>query len=54
LKDGKWEQGHSSRAPRTEDDQAVVAGYAAGKVEIRTVPRRQVYIGGVPVGDPFE
>ncbi|WP_233503503.1 DUF4153 domain-containing protein [Sphingomonas psychrotolerans] len=54
LEDGKWEQGSSLRATGAEDDQAISAGYAAGKVEIRTVPRRQVYVGGVPVGDPFE
>ena len=29
-------------------------GFAEGKVEVRTVPRRQVFVGGVPVGDPFE
>jgi hypothetical protein len=54
FQDGKWEQGSSARAVSTEDDQAIITGYAAGKVEIRTVPRRQVYIGGVPVGEPFE
>jgi len=34
--------------------QAAIAAYTAGQVEIRTVPRRQVFVGGVPVGDPFE
>lgn len=29
-------------------------GLASGSVEVRTVPRRQMYIGGVPVGEPFE
>ena len=52
--EGKWEQDTSGRAPRLEEERAIVSGYAAGKVEIRTVPRRQVYVGGVPVGDPFE
>jgi hypothetical protein len=33
---------------------ALKAGLAAGKLEIRTVPSRQVFVGGVPVGDPFE
>ena len=33
---------------------ALKAGLAAGKVEIRTVPSRQVFVGGVPVGDPFK
>ena len=54
LADGKWDQDTSGRAPTPEEDRAIVAGYAAGKVEIRTVPRRQVYVGGVPVGAPFE
>jgi hypothetical protein len=33
---------------------ALKAALAAGRVEIRTVPRRQVFVGDVPVGDPFE
>nr|WP_294814079.1 DUF4153 domain-containing protein [uncultured Sphingomonas sp.] len=54
LENGKWEQGSSPRAKGAQDDQAISDGYAAGQIEIRTVPRRQVYIGGVPVGEPFE
>jgi hypothetical protein len=30
------------------------AALAAGQVEIRTVERRQVFVGGEPVGQPFE
>lgn len=33
---------------------AIEDGYRDGKVEIRPVERRQVFVGGVPVGDPFE
>lgn len=33
---------------------AVKAGLDSGDVEVRIVPRRQVFIGGVPVGEPFE
>ncbi|WP_010186871.1 DUF4153 domain-containing protein [Sphingomonas sp. PAMC 26605] len=33
---------------------ALTAGAADGKVEIRAVPARRVFVGGVPVGDPFE
>jgi hypothetical protein len=33
---------------------ALKAGVTAGKVEIRTVPSRQMFIGGIPVGAPFE
>lgn len=54
LENGKWEQGSSARAVSAEDDRAISDGYAAGDIEIRTVPRRQVYVGGVPVGEPFE
>ena len=42
-------------APLTPAERAALtAGDAAGRVEIRSVPARQVFIGGVPVGDPFE
>lgn len=50
----KWERGPVSRAATVEQDRMIAAGYAAGKVEIRTVPSRQVFVGGMPVGDPFE
>ena len=33
---------------------ALEAALAAGRIEIRTVPRRQVFVGDVPVGEPFE
>lgn len=33
---------------------ALAAGAAAGRIEIRSVPARRVFIGGVPVGEPFE
>ena len=33
---------------------ALKAGLAAGKVEVRTVPSRRLFVGGVPVGGPFE
>ncbi len=32
----------------------VAAGLRAGQIEVRSVQRRQVFVGGVPVGDPFE
>ncbi|NIJ18898.1 MFS family permease [Sphingomonas naasensis] len=52
LNDGKWLV--ASRAVTAPEFAAMARGYAEGKVEIRTVPRRQAYVGGVPVGDPFE
>ena len=30
------------------------AAYKAGQVEVRPVQGRQLYVGGVPVGEPFE
>jgi len=33
---------------------AIEEGYRAGKIEIRPVQRRQVFIGDAPVGAPFE
>lgn len=45
----------NTRAPLTSAERAALkAGEAAGKVEIRSVPARRVFVGGVPVGDPFE
>lgn len=35
-------------------DEGLAAAYAAGRIEVRTVPRRQLFVGDVPVGDPFE
>ncbi|CAN5369725.1 hypothetical protein BH09PSE4_BH09PSE4_11930 [soil metagenome] len=58
LADGQWsigrevlgrgEPGYAERAAAQQK------AYAAGQVEVRPVQRRQVYVGGVPVGDPFE
>jgi hypothetical protein len=54
--DGKaWQIGdppppHWTAARRT----AVAAALARGEIEVRTVQRRQVFIGGIPVEDPFE
>jgi hypothetical protein len=50
-----WKDG-PPEAPKPSD-QALAqrkADLAAGKVEIRNVPRRQLFIGDQPVGDPFE
>ena len=33
---------------------AAKAGLASGAIEVRTVPRRQLFVGGVPIGEPFE
>lgn len=42
----------AGRAPAA--DSALHPAYAAGKIEVRTVPRRQIFVGETPVGAPFE
>jgi hypothetical protein len=54
LHDGQW-LGRVDQPdqpdPKTEARRG--AGYKAGQIEVRTVQAHQVYVGGVPVGDPF-
>lgn len=56
LTGGKWAD--SGNLPGRDDDPAArartAAGITAGTIEIRKVERRQVFVGGEPVGDPFE
>ncbi|MFL9842674.1 DUF4153 domain-containing protein [Sphingomonas sp. ST-64] len=50
---GKWrfvDTGITDPAVRV----ALSEGYRKGAIEVRPVQRRQVFVGGVPVGDPFE
>ncbi len=56
LSGGKWvgDASDSAIARDKASREAIAKDYAAGKVEVRTVPRRQVFVGGVPVGNPFE
>jgi hypothetical protein len=56
LADGSWQRAHAPDiSDKTEAERAAaLAGYRSGKIEIRTVPRRQVFVGDVPVGEPFE
>ncbi|MES2989516.1 MAG: DUF4153 domain-containing protein [Pseudomonadota bacterium] len=55
LAAGKWTEAPTSRA---KPDAAAVLrlanGYKAGQVEVRTVERRQAFVGGEPIGAPFE
>ncbi|MBX3595202.1 DUF4153 domain-containing protein [Sphingomonas sp.] len=53
---GQWKpRDPGDPGQRPDGDRAAIrSGYRDGKVEIRTVPRQQVFVGGVPVGDPFE
>lgn len=37
-----------------EQAEAIVQGTKANAIEVRPVQRRQVFVGGIPVGDPFE
>ncbi len=59
---GDWDQSVAEAASKaidvaaTEDNDVKVrnSAFAAGKVEIRTVQKRQVFIDGKPVGQPFD
>lgn len=51
--DGRWSE-VGVRPPSTLRDPAAEKALRAGEVEIRTVPRRQVFVGGQPVGEVFE
>ena len=56
LSGANWELADAGSAiPLTTAERAAIkAGAAAGKIEVRPVTARRVFIGGVPVGDPFE
>ena len=56
LVGGKWTDESSGRTNLADKTTAPArkAALDAGKVEVRTVPRRQLFIGDEPVGDPFE
>ncbi len=53
LADGKW-RFMDARVSNPAMRAALSEGYREGKIEVRPVQRRQVFVGGVPVGDPFE
>lgn len=48
------DSGVNANSPSDADQAAVAAALARGDVAIRPVQRRQVFIGGIPVGDAFE
>mgnify|MGYP003579880125 CR=1 FL=1 len=52
----KWTS--ADKLPKPAQEPAARArsasGITAGAIEIRKVERRQVFVGGEPVGDPFE
>ncbi|HEY0622053.1 DUF4153 domain-containing protein [Sphingomonas sp.] len=54
--ENKWINSNMVKAPPpgAGAQARAVAGLKAGAVEIRKVERRQVFVGGEPVGDPFE
>jgi hypothetical protein len=55
MTDGKWDTpDYPTKLGDERQRSAAAAGYKAGQIEVRTVPARQVFIGGVPVGWPFE
>ncbi|MEG3124755.1 DUF4153 domain-containing protein [Sphingomonas sp. GB1N7] len=56
LRDGKWRKLRDNEMPPIDEARMKVikAALAAGQVEVRPVTVRQVFVGGVPVGEPFE
>lgn len=57
LVDGTWGQ-PEQRSPSSEESAATAkalhAAYAASQLEVREVKRRQLFVGGKPVGEVFE
>jgi hypothetical protein len=47
-----WERDYNNQA--TNDDKVIASGLTKGDVVIREIKRRQVFVGGQPVGEPFE
>ena len=55
LRKGTWGEPKTHEPKRRKAIQAAEIGaYQSGAIEVRPVQRRQVFVGGVPVGDPFE
>jgi len=53
-KDEKWAAASSAHSPRDTPDVPAAVAYSAGRIEVRKVERRQVFVGDRPVGDAFE
>lgn len=56
LSGGEWKAvDRNLAAPMTlAERQRIAAAFAQGQIEIRPVQRRQLFVGGVPVGEAFE
>jgi hypothetical protein len=54
LSGGTWAKADSNRSINDTDRAGTDASYKAGKIEVRKVERRQVFVGDRPVGDAFE
>lgn len=55
LRNGTWGEPKTPEPERRKEIQAAeTEAYQSGAIEVRPVQRRQVFVGGVPVGDPFE
>jgi hypothetical protein len=54
--DGKWTAVEKPERPVVPAKvyQAIRDGYKQGRVDVREVKRRQLFVGGVPVGEAFE
>ncbi len=56
LSNGEWKIVERNLAPpmALADRQRFAAAFARGQIDIRPVQRRQLFVGGVPVGEAFE
>lgn len=57
MADGNWNQAGRDSTSVQRDESGIAAQRAAaerGEIEVREVKRRQIFVGGKPVGDVFE
>ncbi len=56
LSNGEWKTMEQNLAPpmALAERERLAAAFGRGQIDIRTVPRRQLFVGGVPVGEAFE
>lgn len=53
LRDGKWVEAGNAARPRNRLDKSKTL-IESGRFEIRTITRRQIFLGDTPIGEPFE
>ncbi|AXB78647.1 DUF4153 domain-containing protein [Novosphingobium sp. P6W] len=54
LSNAAWAPNERNPVRTAEQNQRIENGLTKGKVEVRTITRRQVYVDGLPVGENFD